>query len=213
MPANHEILNIRSLRRGALVLSLLVLFALGFWAVGEENSDSADALRSPDSFTTVTAEDERSVALFLEAGKVLLHPRCVNCHPSGDRPRQGDEGALHQPPVTRGEHNEGVVGMQCSTCHHTENFNPGRVPGAPNWHLAPREMAWEGKSLGEICEQIKDPVKNGGRDLEQIVHHMSHDGLVGWAWEPGADREPAPGTQETFADLIRAWAETGAACP
>ena len=31
--------------------------------------------------------------LFTELGKVLTHPRCVNCHPAGDRPRQGDVGA------------------------------------------------------------------------------------------------------------------------
>jgi hypothetical protein len=25
----------------------------------------------------------RSIALFREAGKVLQHPRCLNCHPAG----------------------------------------------------------------------------------------------------------------------------------
>ena len=25
--------------------------------------------------------DDRSIAIFEETGKVLLHPRCVNCHP------------------------------------------------------------------------------------------------------------------------------------
>ena len=32
-------------------------------------------------------------------------------------------------------------------CHQQANFDPGRVPGHPEWHLAPREMAWEGKTL------------------------------------------------------------------
>ena len=32
---------------------------------------------------------ERSRALFLEASRVLLHPRCANCHPDGDVPAQG----------------------------------------------------------------------------------------------------------------------------
>ena len=39
------------------------------------------------------------------------------------------------------------------------------------------------------------------------------DTLVGWAWTPGADREPAPGTQVAFGALIKAWADSGAACP
>jgi hypothetical protein len=38
-----------------------------------------------------------------------------------------------------------------------DDFDPARVPGHPEWHLAPREMAWQNKTLGEICEQIKDP--------------------------------------------------------
>jgi hypothetical protein len=35
------------------------------------------------------------------------------------------------------------------------------VPGNPIWHLAPRETAWEDKTLGEICAQIRDPTRNG----------------------------------------------------
>jgi hypothetical protein len=103
--------------------------------------------------------------------------------------------------------------MQCPTCHQRANFDPGGVPGHPNWHLAPIEMAWVGKSLGEICTQIKDPARNGGMKLDEIVHHMADDSLVGWAWNPGADRTPAPGTQQQFGALIRAWVESGAACP
>jgi hypothetical protein len=87
------------------------------------------------------------------------------------------------------------------------------IPGHPEWHLAPIEMAWEGKTLGEICAQIKDPARNGGKDLAAIVDHMAEDSLVGWGWAPGAGREPVPGTQESFGALIEAWAATGAECP
>ena len=57
-------------------------------------------------------------------------------------------------------------------------------------------MAWEGKSLGEICEQIKDPARNGGKDLDQLVEHMAEDSLVGWGWHPGAGREARAGHAE-----------------
>lgn len=214
MTSPPESSNVRGLLGVALAaVSLLLPLALGSRSPAAEAADAASRLKDPSVFAAIEDESERSMALFVEAGKVLLHPRCVNCHPAGDRPLQGEAGALHQPRVERGEHGEGVVGMRCGTCHHTANFDPGRVPGAPNWHLAPREMAWEGLSLGEICAQLKDPLRNGGRDLEQIVHHMGHDALVGWGWEPGADREPAPGTQAAFAALIRAWADSGAVCP
>jgi hypothetical protein len=74
-------------------------------------------------------------------------------------------------------------------------------------------MAWIGQPLGAICEQIKDPKRNGGKSLEQIVEHMAHDSLVGWGWRPGVGREPAPGTQEEFGALIKAWVDAGAHCP
>ena len=81
------------------------------------------------------------------------------------------------------------------------------------WHLAPLSMAWQQRSLGEICAQVKDPARNGGQTLEQIVEHMANDPLVGWAWKPGGGREPAPGTQAAFGALVKAWADSGAACP
>ena len=144
---------------------------------------------------------------------MLAHPRCVNCHPTGDRPRQGDVQRLHQPPVARGEDGFGLPAMRCQICHQTAKFEPAGVPGNPAWHLAPHEMAWEGKTLAQICEQIKDPARNGGRSLEDIVHHVGGDPLVGWAWAPGGDRTPAPGTHSLAGALLDAWVKTGAACP
>lgn len=173
----------------------------------------SDTLAAPESFATIADGAARSAALFTEAAKVLTHPRCVNCHPAGDRPRQGDVRRLHQPPVARGEDGFGLPAMRCPICHQAANFEPGRVPGGPGWHLAPREMGWEGRTLGEICAQIKDPARNGGRSLEDIVHHVGEDHLVGWAWAPGADRQPAPGTQGEAGALLDAWVKTGAVCP
>ena len=103
--------------------------------------------------------------------------------------------------------------MRCSICHQAANFDPGRVPGHPEWHLAPREMAWEGKTIAEICAQIKDPARNGGRKVEDLIHHIGEDTLVGWAWHPGFGRTPAPGTQAQAGALVEAWVKTGAACP
>ncbi|WP_376097980.1 hypothetical protein ACE7GA_07775 [Roseomonas sp. CCTCC AB2023176] len=155
----------------------------------------ANALRAPSSFDGIADARQRSVALFTEAGRVLQHPRCVNCHPAGDRPLQTDRMQLHQPVVLRGAANHGMPGMACNTCHGPANFDPARVPGHPEWHLAPRSMAWQGRSLGQICEQIKDTGRNGGKDMAALLHHMAEDSLVGWGWNPGPGREPAPGTR------------------
>jgi hypothetical protein len=170
-------------------------------------------LRDVTEYAVIADKPTRSRALFLEASRVLRHPRCVNCHPSGDVPHQGMQLALHDPPVQRGPADRGVPGMECATCHQDRNQPLSRVPGAPNWHLAPLEMAWVDKTPAYLCEQLKDPARNGAKSLAQIVHHSAHDELVAWGWAPGADREPAPGTQEQFGALIAAWVETGAECP
>lgn len=176
-------------------------------------SASADTLKPVSAFDSISQPAERSVALFKEAGLVIQHPRCVNCHPAGNHPLQGDDMHRHAQLVVRGEDNLGAVAMRCFTCHREKNFEPGGVPGHPLWHLAPIEMAWEGKSLGAICEQIKDRTRNGGKSLDEIVTHMAEDTLVGWGWKPGGGRTPVPGTQAEFGDLIKAWAANGAVCP
>jgi hypothetical protein len=180
------------------------------------NVDSAEApatLAAPESFARISDTAARSAALFTEAGKVLTSARCVNCHPAGDRPLQGEAHRLHQPRVERGPDGFGAAPMRCATCHQGANFDAAGVPGHAHWHLAPREMAWQGKTLSEICVQIKDPARNGGRSLDQLLEHLATDSLVGWAWAPGYGRQPAPGTQKEFGALIDAWMKTGAACP
>lgn len=181
--------------------------------IGIVSAAFAAELKVPSAFSSIKGDKERAIALFNEAGKVLTHPRCVNCHPASQRPLQGDEQRPHQPLVVRGDGGLGAAGMRCMTCHGQANYDPARVPGNPAWHLAPEEMAWQGKSLKEICEQIKDPARNGGKDMAALVDHMAEDSLVGWGWAPGAGREPAPGNQKVFGELIKAWADAGASCP
>jgi hypothetical protein len=168
-------------------------------------------LQPPAAFASIADQAERSRALFTEAAKVLTHPRCMNCHPATDRPLQGNDRHPHQPVATR----EGA----CSTCHTNHNFTLSdrasylSIPGNPRWQLAPSEMAWEGKSMSDICPQLKDPNRNGGRDLALVHEHAATDDLIAWGWDPGVGRDPAPGSQELFGQLIKAWIDSGAQCP
>lgn len=196
----------------------LFRFALVLGGLATGGTASAqDELRGPDAFTSISDRQERAAALFEEMGKVLQHPRCLNCHPVDDTPRQGDAMDIHDPPVVRGEADFGVAGMRCNTCHGAENVayttGEGSVPGHEPWLLAPKEMGWIGLPLSAICEQIKDPQRNGGRTLPELVEHNAEDGLVGWGWEPGEGRLPAPGSQEIFGALTKAWVAAGAGCP
>jgi hypothetical protein len=125
--------------------------------------------------------------------------------------------------VWRGADGAGVPGTPCLACHTSRNVDlfPGTtavatyrsIPGHPRWQLAPPEMAWEGKTIGEICSQLKNRDRNGGRDLAQIHQHVAKDDLVAYGWNPGTGRTPAPGTQERAGELIQAWIDSGAACP
>ncbi len=176
------------------------------------------ALKTAASFQSIKDPAARSVALFQEAGKVIQSPRCMNCHPAQRAPTQGDSMHPHNPPMVAGDSGHGPAGMPCFSCHTTANVptwgaDIKSIPGDPKWGLAPAEMAWQGKSLGQICAQIKNPSTNGGKSMAELHHHMAQDHLVGWAWNPGAGRVPAPGTQAQFGELIKAWIDTGAKCP
>ena len=178
----------------------------------------AAALKPVAAFATIRDDRARSKALFAEAAKVLQSPRCMNCHPVKRQPTQGDDLHAHVPLMFAGASDHGVPGLPCKSCHGDANANTlastiQSIPGDPHWALAPVSMAWQGKSRRDICLQIKDETRNGGRSLAEIHEHIAKDSLVGWAWHPGEGRTPAPGTQAQLGALIEAWISTGAHCP
>ena len=201
-------------------IAALAFAAIGLIAVKAPTAQTSSGLRVAQEFASIEDEKERSIALYEEMSKVIEHPRCMNCHPRDDSPRQGMAMEMHRPPVVR--HDEsgfGAPGMRCTTCHGAENVRLvgvggiQSVPGHDPWHLAPKSMGWIGLTTGEICEQLKDPERNGNRTLAEIHDHMANDALVGWGWHPGEGREPVPGTQKRFGRLTQAWIDTGAHCP
>ena len=64
------------------------------------------------------------------------------------------------------------------------------IPGHPRWQLAPREMAWEGKTLGEICEQLKDPERNRHR-TPNAARRTSHQRDAPFQMKPIKNHENA----------------------
>jgi len=144
------------------------------------SAQPSNTLQPPSVFAAISDPAERSRAIFSEVAKVLTNPRCMNCHPATDRLLQGNDKHPHRPVATRD--------TLCVTCHTDRNFTLHEeasyrsIPGHPRWMAAPIEMAWEGKSVGEICRQIKDPDRNGGRNLSLLHEHLAHDDLVAWGW-------------------------------
>ncbi len=164
------------------------------------------------------AQHADSDKLFTDIYRVLTHPRCLNCHPRGDSPKQGLDAHVHMPPVERGPGGNGVAGLECAACHQSANYRASGVPGALNWRLAPLSMAWENLSPGQLCRALLDQGKNGNRDLKATVAHLTADKLVAWGWAPGVDaggkeRAPVPISKRDFIRIVHAWAQLGAPCP
>jgi hypothetical protein len=177
--------------------------------------------------------DAEARSAFIEAFKVFSHPRCVNCHPAGDAPLQGEDSRPHESiRLRRGPDGHGVFAIKCSNCHQAQN-QPGlhMPPGAPyplkdgvedpahraepRWHLpsAATPMVFEKQTPGQLCRQLLDKKKNGGLTPEQLVHHVNNDPLVRWGWNPGEGRSAPPLGHAEFVRKVEEWIEKGAACP
>jgi len=151
---------------------------------------------------------------FARAAEVFLHPRCTNCHTRGDGPRQGNAQRPHQLNVKRSPDGRGEGTTRCTACHKAANTAGGAIPGTPDWRMPrPGQAGWDGLTPAEVCAALKDPARNAGLSLDQLVEHMRTDALVRWAWEPGGIRSKPPIAHEEFIALMRAWRDAGAACP
>ena len=154
---------------------------------------------------------EDSIKAFMDAAKVFQHPRCTNCHAKGDGPQQTNEGREHMFNVKRGPNDRGVGGYTCKSCHQSANI--AGIPGADDWHMAPRAMSWGDATPAEICGTVTDKSRNGNRAPKGVVLHVENDILVNWAWAPGDKRSTPPLSHEDFVKLIRRWVITGGHCP
>ncbi len=153
--------------------------------------------------------------------QVTSHPRCSNCHVGAEnRPMWSGlsygKTRRHGMNVNAGESRIGAESLPCSTCHATrESLND--MPHAPpqvamNWQLAPVEAEWFGKSSIDVCNQLRDPDRNGDRTYLDLATHLDHDLILHWAWNPGGGREPAPHSLQEHVNDVLAWGVAGMPC-
>jgi hypothetical protein len=153
---------------------------------------------------------------FLRAYKVFMHPRCMNCHPSGDKPLQGDDSHVHLQNVQRGEDGRGLFALKCTNCHQDKNLEGKNMPpGLKNskWHMPPadRKMVFQGKSPRELALQFKNTEFTGFENWEtDLVHHIQHDDLVKNGWSYGTS---PPLSHEEFVASVKEWINNGAVLP
>lgn len=181
----------------------------------------SSAFKNKDGFTTnvsneiVNKDSVASVKAFMEVYKVLMSPRCMNCHPAGDVPLTGDNNQLHNMSPKRGKDGKGLYAMKCSNCHQPTNIEGlNKPPGHPNWHLPPAnmKMVFQGRTPYQLAKQLVNPKTNGNKTMKQLIEHAD-DGLVKVGWDMGEGRTVPPLSHEEFKKAWITWIETGAYAP
>lgn len=190
----------------SLIVSVVVLMSFVI-----KNNPAAGRFNSE----YVNKDSVESVRAFMKVYAVLMSPRCMNCHPSGDVPLQGDDNRLHAMLPRRGKDGKGLYAMKCTNCHQPTNLEgPGKPPGAPNWHLPPADMKmiFQGRTASQLAKQLVNPKTNGNKTLQQLKAHAD-DGLVKAGWNMGEGRTLPPMTYEEFKKAWLTWIEKGAYAP
>lgn len=174
-----------------------------------------DRLPNSNRLTKPVKDSIASVKAFMDVYKVLTSPRCVNCHPAGDVPLNGDDGHLHNMTPQRGKDGKGISAMKCTNCHQPTN-TPGMhtPPGNPKWALPPADMkmVFEGRTPRQLALQIMDYKRNGHKTKAQLIEH-ARDTLVKAGWNMGEGRKPPPLSYEEFVSAWDSWINNGGFAP
>lgn len=167
------------------------------------------------TYDDINRDSIESVQAFMQVYKVLMSPRCMNCHPAGDAPLQGDDSRIHIMNVQRGKDGTGVYAVKCSNCHQPTNV-PGlhTPPGNPKWQLPPAnmKMVFQGKKPRELALQIMNYNQNGHKNKKQLLEH-ARDTLVKAGWNMGEGRMPPPLSYDAFLTAWDTWIKKGGYAP
>lgn len=191
----------------AAIISVVIFMSFGF----------KDDIKNTTSVKhdAAAADSIASVKAFMNVYKVLMSPRCMNCHPTGDIPLQGDDSHIHTMNPKRGVDGKGLYAMKCSNCHQPEN-TPGlhTPPGNPKWHLPPADMkmVFQGKTPRQLALQIMDQTQNGNKNKQQLIEH-ARDTLVKAGWNMGGGRKPPPLAYNAFVKEWDTWINKGGYAP
>ena len=199
-------LPVKTLLVLVIILATTALVTSSF----KNSNDTSDS-----KFGNINKDSIASVKAFMQVYKVLMSPRCMNCHPSGNIPLQGDDSHLHTMSPKRGEDGKGLYAMKCTNCHQPENTAGLHTPpGNPKWQLPPAnmKMVFEGKTPHELAIQIMDYTKNGHKNKEQLLEH-ARDTLVKAGWTMGGDRKAPPLSYTAFLNVWDTWINKGGFAP
>lgn len=197
--------------RSVVVMTLIISAMITMVAFRNGNDRPAYNRKS----SIVNKDSVESVKAFIKVYAVLMSPRCMNCHPAGDAPLQGDDSHIHTMNVVRGQDGKGMYAAKCSNCHQPAN-TPGlhTPPGNPKWQLPPADMkmVFQGKTARQLALQIMNYNMNGHKNKVQLVEHV-RDTLVKAAWNMGEGRKPPPMSYTAFVNVWDTWVKKGGYAP
>lgn len=225
-------LHIQGIKRGLLLLIALIFFiSVAYQQIKPEPQapaspsvpqkelayafDPKPSNPKPKTKAELQREKESREA-FLVAYTVFMHPRCMNCHPNGDTPLQGEDSHLHTQGVTRGPDGKGLYALKCKNCHQDNNIaGLNMPPGQPNWQMPPAhlKMIFQDKSPRQLALHFKESKFTGFKNLEQMIEHVEKEPLVLSCWHPAQGLTTPPISHDEFVAKVKEWIEKGAAIP
>lgn len=199
---------------GRTVVSRLALCLTGFvvFCIVVVHTTAGSPIAAQKPTTTSLLDDP--LAKFAKLMPVFAHPRCVNCH-GGVNPFSGDGHFTDMPDDeaaqlrltaeeaklagrSPGDHRLGS-NAPCLQCH-TDTAD------SVDWHLAPSQMAFNGRTTIDLCRQLKKEEVTS----EELIGHLHRDRLIRVAFRgrKGVPDEPAefpPMGRSVFLQLAEEW--------
>jgi len=131
---------------------------------------------------------------------------------AGDSPHQTDQRRPHQPLVVRGADGHGARRLRATPATDRPTSIRRMCPAIRNGTA--RRSRWHGKAArsGRSASRSKTGAQRRSRHGGAAASPWrGYARRLAWTRDQGA--RPAPGTQARFGEIMRAWADAGAACP
>ena len=197
-----------------MVIIVITVFILS--TAFRKSDQTGNAILMDSTLTSAAQRTEESKKAFLKAYTVFMNPRCMNCHPDGNQPLQGDDSHIHLQNVVRGTEGKGVYAMKCKNCHQDANLEgEATIPGSPHWGMPPasRPMVFQGKTPKQLAKHFKDNQYTGFKTMDDMIKHVEEESLVLAGFNPPAGVTKIPMSHEEFVAAVKEWIEKGAAVP
>lgn len=167
---------------------------------------------------------------FAPVYRVVMSPRCRNCHTTeGQGPQIGERGMPH--PFLVNNHTQlAGIGMGCNSCHaprsashspqharppHSRSVDEWREPGGFKVPGVSKQRFTIPASISAaaLCGKMKDVALAWQRANVDVIEFIEHDQLIEQAWQSNTGRTLPCGSHQGFITAFRTWHTKRMPCP